>query len=62
MAVLAGVIAFLCMVMGILTYFEVGFLEDLPASLTFYEFWFWITALLFLATIALAVGRRGRSE
>jgi hypothetical protein len=32
----------------------------LNGALAFYEFWFWIAALLFLATIALAVaGGRG---
>jgi len=60
LAVLAGIFAFLCMVMGIITYFGPGFLESIPASLAFYEFWFWISALLFLATIALGMG--GRSE
>jgi len=59
-AVLTGIFAFLCMVMGILTYFGPDFLADIPASLAFYEFWFWIAALLFLITIALGMG--GRSE
>ena len=60
LALLAGIFAFLCMVMGIVTYFEPGFLADIPVRLGFYEFWFWIAALLFLITIALAMV--GRSE
>jgi hypothetical protein len=64
LGILAGVIAFLCMVMGVLTFFEVGFLEDIPSNLTDWTFWFWLSALLFLANIACIAGggRRGGGE
>jgi hypothetical protein len=58
LALLTGIIAFLSMVMGILTFSEVGFLQDIPLRLTNYEFWFWISALLFLITIALGMVHR----
>jgi hypothetical protein len=57
LSVLAGVIAFLCMVMGIITFFGPGFLAHFPAHLASHELWFWLSALLFLATIALRLGR-----
>ncbi len=58
---LAGIIAFLCMIMGVLTL--VGAfpeLESLPEEFT-WNVWFWLSALLFLANIACIAGggRRG---
>jgi hypothetical protein len=60
LAVLAGLFGFLCMVMGIIvllgTFPELG---ALPEELT-WDVWFWLSALLFLASIASNMGgRRG---
>jgi len=63
LGVFAGIIAFLCMVMGVLTILEVTLPFDVPAELT-WQFWFGVSALLFLANIACVAGggRRGGGE
>ena len=57
MAAIAGAVGGLCAVMGIVIALEV----DLPLSdqLT-WMFWFVLSAILLLASIALAVGRGGQ--
>ncbi len=56
MALVVGNIALLCMVMGIITATKV--VPLLGDELT-WMFWLVLSAILFLATIALAVGRGG---
>ena len=52
LAVFSGIIAFLCMVTGIITLLgSFSELEALPEALT-WDVWFWLSALLFLASIA----------
>ena len=58
LAWIIGALAGLCMVMGIVTAIEIAPL--LNAALT-WLFWFWLSAILFLASIAFAVGS-GRGE
>ena len=53
-----GIIAGLCTVMGIIT--AVAVIPEV-AALT-WQFWFMLSAILFLACIALAIGRSGESE
>jgi hypothetical protein len=52
LSMLAGVVAFLCMVMGIITATDVYTVSNLD-----YIFWFGLSGILFLATIALRIGR-----
>ena len=60
-----GILATLCMGMGIITCLGApqAFIDSISGvfngALAFYEFWFWVSALLFLATIALAVAGGG---
>jgi hypothetical protein len=61
-----GILATLCMGMGIVTFLgePQALVESISGVLngalaSTYEFWFWIAALLFLATIALAVAGGG---
>jgi hypothetical protein len=54
LAWLVGTFAGLCMVMGIVT--ATGVVPLLGAELT-WTFWFMLSAILFLASIALASGR-----
>jgi hypothetical protein len=63
LAVLAGIFGFLCMVMGIILLLgNFPELEALPEQLT-WDVWFWLSALLFLASIASNMGgRRGGGE
>ena len=62
LAVFSGIIALLCLVMGIFlllgTFPE---LEELPRELT-WEVWFWFSALLFLASIACKPSGGGGGE
>jgi len=61
LAVLSGVIAFLCLVMGVITLFGVlpeEMIEALPEAFD-WTAWFWLSALLFLASIACSAGGRG---
>jgi len=61
LAGLSGIIAFLCMVMGIILLLGAfPELEALPEELT-WDVWFWLSALLFLSSIACTAGggRRG---
>jgi hypothetical protein len=65
LAVLAGLFGFLCMVMGILALFELVPAEMVAALPTAFNWtvWFWLSALLFLASIASNMGgRRGGGE
>jgi len=60
LGVFAGIIGFLCMVMGVLTFLGVDFPVDVPDKLINWRFWFGASALLFLINIAfVAGGRRG---
>jgi hypothetical protein len=62
LGVMAGVIGFLCMVMGILALFGVlpdAMIAKLPTEFN-WTVWFWLSALLFLANIACIAGGRGR--
>ncbi len=59
LAWIVGTIAALCMVMGIITAVEI--IPLLGAELT-WMFWFVLSAILFLASIAAAVGRSGYEE
>jgi len=61
LAILAGVIALLCMGVGIVTLLEV--LPPLKDVFT-WDVWFWLSGLLFLASIACKPGgrRRGGDE
>jgi len=64
LAVLSGIIALLCMAMGIVTLLGVlpqTMVEKLPAEFT-WTFWFGISALLFLASIAANAGGRGGGD
>lgn len=54
MACIVGIFAGLCMVMGIITATEV--IPLLGAELT-WVFWFGLSVILFLASIAFALGR-----
>jgi len=54
MACIVGIFAGLCMLMGIITATEV--ISPLGAALT-WMFWFGLSGILFLASIALAQGR-----
>jgi len=56
---IVGTIAALCMVMGIMTATDI--IPPLGAELT-WMFWFVLSAILFLASIAVAVGRSGYEE
>jgi hypothetical protein len=56
LAWLSGTIAGLCMVMGIVT--ATGVIPTFGDELT-WVFWFGLSAILFLATIAFTVGRGG---
>jgi hypothetical protein len=59
LAVFSGVFAFLCMVMGIIVLLgSFPELESLPEALT-WNVWFWLSGLLFLASIACSAGSRG---
>jgi hypothetical protein len=63
LAVLSGIIALLCMAMGIVTLLGVlpPDMMILPDKLT-WTFWFGISALLFLASIAANAGGRGGGD
>jgi hypothetical protein len=59
LAVFSGVFAFLCMVMGIIVLLgSFPELASLPEELT-WNVWFWLSGLLFLASIACSTGSRG---
>jgi len=62
LAVFSGILAFLCLIMGIIillgTFPE---LEALPEELT-WDAWFWLSALLFLASIACKPSGGGGGE
>lgn len=58
-ALILGMLGALCGILGIVTAIEV--LPPLGDAYT-WEFWFWVSALLFLSTIAASVGRGGISE
>jgi hypothetical protein len=51
-----GAIGGLCMVLGIIT--AVGVVQQFGAELT-WTFWFMLSGILFLASIALVAGSRG---
>ena len=62
LAVFSGIVAFLCMVMGIIILLGAfPELEALPEALT-WNVWFWLSALLFLASIACKSSGGGGSE
>jgi hypothetical protein len=66
LGVFAGIIGFLCMVMGVLVLLGVlpkEILEALPEEFD-WTVWFWLSALLFLLNIACVAGggRRGGGE
>jgi len=64
LGILAGIIALLCMAMGIVTLLGVlpqTMVEKLPAEFT-WDVWFWLSALLFLANIACIAGGRGGGD
>lgn len=52
---IAGAIGGMCAVLGIITITEV--MPPLGEQFT-WTFWFWLAAILLLASIAIAVGRR----
>jgi hypothetical protein len=54
LAWVVGAVAGLCMVMGIIT--ATGVVPLLGAELT-WTFWFWLSGILFLASIAFRAGR-----
>jgi len=56
LAVLSGTIAFLCLLIGVITL--LALLPPLSEELT-WDVWFWVSALLFLASIALKPGGGG---
>jgi hypothetical protein len=59
LGVFAGIIGFLCMVMGVVTRLGVTLPFDVPAELT-WQFWFGVSTILVLINIAcVAGGRRG---
>jgi len=59
LAALSGIIALFCMAIGVVTLLEV--LPPLRDELT-WTFWFGISALLFLASIACNAGGRGGGD
>lgn len=59
LALTTGILGFLCMVMGIVTFFEPGFLDSLPTALIFYDAWFWLAGLLLVGTVVIILAIRG---
>jgi hypothetical protein len=59
LGVFAGIIGFLCMIMGVLTFLGVDFPVALPDKLVDWKFWFGVSTILVLINIACVAGGRG---
>lgn len=63
LAGLSGILALLCLAMGVVTFLGVTLPIEVPAELNDWMFWFGASAILFLASIASNMGkRRGGGE
>ena len=63
LAGLSGILALLCLAMGVITFFGVTLPVEVPENLNDWMFWFGASTILFLASIACNMGgRRGGGE
>jgi hypothetical protein len=62
LAGLSGILALLCLAMGVVTFLGVTLPVEVPDEINNWTFWFGASAILFLASIAANMGKRPGGE